>query len=385
MRLALLGNPDNIHVQRWARFLHGRGHEILVIADPHTRTKLDNIKTVQPRWNFCTNLLAFKLTPKPHGNSIFKPIHYRPLIRQFRPDVVHGFEAYYNGLATAWAGDYPKVLTPWGFDVHRDGLRGGLYTWIVKTSLRGADRISTNDESLPNFLAEHYGIDPARVAPFSWGVDLATFHPNYKPEADRWRAELNIPLDAPVIFSPRAFDPGWGAETIVESIPHVIQSVPNAVFVILASAGPHDFRERMMRRVRELGLDPAVRWIEKWLVPAEMAALFNLASAFVSIPQSDLLALTVIEGMACGCVPVLAPIRSYRKHARAGENSLILDNPNPHTLAAALVQVLAKHEFRQSASADCAARMRLHEDASKNMAQMEEVYAGAIEAHGLQT
>ena len=104
MRLALLANPDNVHVQRWAKFLAGRGHEILLIADPHTSTRIEGVETRLARWNLLTNVLAFKLTPRPHGNSLWKAVHYRPILRRFRPDVVHGFEAYYNGLATAWAG-----------------------------------------------------------------------------------------------------------------------------------------------------------------------------------------------------------------------------------------------------------------------------------------
>jgi glycosyltransferase involved in cell wall biosynthesis len=378
MRIAILGNPDNVHVQRWVRFLNGRGHEILVIADPHTNTRVEGVKTVTPKWNLATNILAFRLTPRPHGNSLWKFIHYRPLIRDFRPDVVHGFEAYYNGLATAWAGPYPRVLTPWGFDVHRDGLRGGLWTWIVKKALRGVDRISTNDDTMPNFLAERYGVNSGRVIPFSWGVDLSVFRPGLSAEAAALQQKLKIPSDAPVILSPRNFDPDWGAETVIESIPHLLATIPNAIFIILAATGPADFRSRMKSRAEEFGVANSIRWIEQWLSPPEMAALFNLARVFISVPKTDLMAMTIIEGMACGCVPILAPITTYRKHARDLENAVVLQEATPQALAAGLATALGNETLLTSASAACAARMREQEDEKINMAKVEVVYEEAI-------
>lgn len=380
MRLALLANPDNIHVQRWVKFLAGRGHELLLVADPHTRNRPKGIRVEIPTWNILTNVLAFRLTPAPHGNSLWKAIHYRPIIARFRPDVVHGFEAYYNGLATAWAGPYPKVLTPWGMDIHRDAVSGGLAAWMVRQALRGVDRITTNDDTLPDYLSKRFGIPAERVEPFSWGVDLKVFRSGLDGEGAVWRERLKIPNGAPVILSPRNLDPYWGAETVIESLPQILRDSPTTVAVILASAGEAGFREQLKERAKTLGVAGSIRWVEDWLQPEQMAALFNLAAAFVSIPKTDLLALTGLEGMASGCVPVVANLPAYARHIRPGVNAAVIDHVTPKALAEAVTMVLRDDQFRRSARDYNIELMRREEDASVNMAKIEKVYAGAIES-----
>ncbi|MBI3736170.1 glycosyltransferase family 4 protein [Candidatus Sumerlaeota bacterium] len=384
MRIALLANPDNLHSRRWIEFLRRRGHELLVIADPHTQTRPENVRIAVPRWNLATNILAFKLTPQPHGNSIWKYLHYRPILREFAPEIVHGFEAYYNGLATAWAGDYPKVLTPWGKDVQHDAFQGPLWRWIVRRSLEGVDVITTNDETMPEFLEMKFGVPRAKTNPFSWGVDLAIFNPGHASAAGEWRRKLDIPSDSPVVFSPRKFHPYWGAERVIAAIPEILTAHPAAVFVLLAPEDEHGFRAAMKRRLEAEGISRSVRWIEEWLAPEQMAELFNLSDLFISVPQTDLLAMTVLEGMACGSMPALSNLNSYRKHAAPemgdGRNAVVLEKNTPGALSRAVCTILADPARRREAAKFNIARMTELENAEINMAKIETVYRAAIEA-----
>lgn len=383
MKIALLANPDHLHVQRWTDFLHRRGHQILIVADPHARAELPGVETHRAEWKFLSNLLAFRLTPAPHGNSLWKCLHYRPIIQRFGPDVVHGFEAYYNGLATAWAGPYPKVLTPWGKDVHFDAFQGRLWHWIVRRAVRGVDCLTTNDETMPAYLAEVFGVPPERTIAFSWGVDLGVFNPGQASGAAEWRTRLDISESAPVIFSPRKFNPYWGSEAIIEAVPAVLAEIPEAIFVFMATEDRAGFRSAMQARAGELGVAPSVRWIEQWIRPDQMADLYNLAQAFVSIPHTDLLAMSVLEGMACGCLPILADHPAYGRHVRhetgCGPNALLLPEISPPALAEAIIKGLGDAPLRESAAKFNADRMKTLEDASVNMAKIEDVYAAAIE------
>jgi glycosyltransferase involved in cell wall biosynthesis len=142
----------------------------------------------------------------------------------------------------------------------------------------------------------------------------------------------------------------------------------------------------MQEKVRSHDWDRSVRWIDEWLPPGEVAALFNLADLYISIPRGDLLAMTVLEGMACGCFPVLADLSAYCKHApialgAAGDNAEIIAQPSPEKLAGAINRVLADAPRRAAAGQFNAARMRRDEDASRNMARIEDIYAAAIEGY----
>lgn len=382
MRIALLGNPDNLHVRRWVRFLASRGHELRLIVDPHTRARPNDCEVRVVEWSLLLNTLAFRLTPRPHGNALWKPWLYRPLIADFRPDVVHGFEAYYNGLATSAAGPFPRVLSPWGRDIFFDGRAGGLAGWMVRRALRDVERITCNDESIAPFLVETYGIPREKVVPFSWGIDLEVFSEVDARKAGRMREELGIEPEAPVILSPRKWGRLWGSDAIGAALPEVLKASPHAVAVLMAPA-----LENPEALGLKAGLESAcdsrrLRWLEPDQSSESMATLFSLADVFVSAPPADLLAQTVLEGMACGCFPVLSRLEAYAKHAVDRKTALLVDPADPAALAAALIEALQNNSLREEAARLNRDAMRRSEDASVNMLKMEEVYAQAIEIHG---
>ncbi len=382
MRIALLANPDNIHVRRWAEFLRNQGHDLLLIADPHTSGSIAGIQTQRPQWNLASNILAFKLTPRPHGNAIWKYLHYRPMLKFFRPDVVHAFEAYYSGLAMAWGGNFPKVLTPWGKDVHHDAFQGTIWNWIVRTSLRAANRITTNDPTMPEFLERRFNIPREKTSAFSWGVDLSVFRSGRSEGAAKWRKELGIPDSAPVILSPRKFHPYWGCERILEAWPKVVAACPEAHLIVLAPDDICGLIPDAKLKAVSAGRPVAnsIHWIERPISSDEMADLFNLARAFVSVPQDDLLAMTVLEGMACGCYPVLANLPAYAIHAPLdtsnGMNATMVSPADD--LSRAMIEASEDNPSLTAAKAFNRERMTRMEDSKINMAKIEDVYAQAI-------
>jgi glycosyltransferase involved in cell wall biosynthesis len=381
MRIALLGNPDSLHVQRWVRFLTDRGHELLLLVDPHTQHRPAGCDIHEVQWNLVLNVLAFKLTPGPHGNSLWKPRLYRPQIAAFRPDVVHGFEAYYNGWATAWAGPFPKVLSPWGRDVYTDGVGGGLGGWMVHQALKRVDRITCNDESIGPFLKKAYGIAPEKIAPFSWGIDLRVFSKADAAAVEEGRKALGIEPGDRVILSPRKWGHQWGADRIVRALPRVLAAVPRSVAVLLGPA-PANPEGPSLKRELEVACDPGrLRWVEPNQSPEAMAQLFSLAEVFVSAPPSDLLSLTILEGMACGCFPVLSELTAYAKHTADPRRAIRVDTSSPERLASALIEALENEALRENAALLNCQAMRREEDATINMQKMEGVYEEAIAAH----
>lgn len=381
MRITLLANPDKVHARRWIEFLAGRGHTLTLITDPFNMARPRECSAILiPRWNLFTNILAYRLTPKPYGNDLWKHLHYRPLVRASRPDVVHGLEAFNNGLATAWAGPYPRVLTPWGKDVHHDAFASRIGHFIISHAVRGVEMISTNDETMPQYLNEKFGVPRERVKAFTWGVDLDVFAAERREEAARWRQELAIPEGAPVILSPRNFDPYWGLDLLLEAAPAVLRERPEAVFVLLnGGAGNMPYMAESRRRVEAEGWAASARFVERVLAPGDLSGLYNLSAAFVSAPRTDLLAQTILEGMACGCLPVLADHAAYRKHARHGANALIMREYTAGALAGALLEALRNNELREAARREGPRIIATHENWKINALKMEEVYAEAIE------
>ncbi len=77
-----------------------------------------------------------------------------------------------------------------------------------------------------------------------------------------------------------------------------------------------------------------------------MAAFLNLAEVFVSVPRSDLLSISVLEGMACGCVPILADLLAYKSRVVHGENGFMVLPENHSELAECILRALNEPETR---------------------------------------
>ena len=112
MRLAFIGNPANILVQRWAAFFVRRGHAVFVLdgfgAPPSPQ--LDPRITLIRYDAWGSDRLP--LLPVLHARRTL-----RRIVREIRPDVLHGHSARRYGWQAGLAGFRPYVVTVWGSDV----------------------------------------------------------------------------------------------------------------------------------------------------------------------------------------------------------------------------------------------------------------------------
>ena len=57
-----------------------------------------------------------------------------------------------------------------------------------------------------------------------------------------------------------------------------------------------------------------------------MARLYNISDFFISLPDSDELSAAILEGMACGTIPVLSNLEAYAE-LEENTNSFFVKNP----------------------------------------------------------
>jgi len=78
--------------------------------------------------------------------------------------------------------------------------------------------------------------------------------------------------------------------------------------------------------------------------------LFLRADAFVSPSIHDGTPNSMLEAMACGCVPIAGDIESMREWITPGVNGLLVDSSQPQSLADAILSVLGNTTLRASAA-----------------------------------
>ena len=381
MKICYLAEINNVHSQRWIKYFAGLGHDILVLSDSVPQTQIPAVRIIRPEMNLPTKILAFKIHPKPYGYYSFKWIPYRREIRQFHPDIVHAMEALAYGLTLSLCGPYPKILTPWGNDIFHDPFHSRIARMHVRSGLKAATFVSTNHPTLDDYLSDTFGIPRDKVQCFSWGVDLKIFHPDQKAEAGRMRESLGIPAGAPVVISNRSLAEYWGAREIAGAIPLILKQAPDAHFLLIRGSGTKAFREETASFLERHGAGANVRIIDETVGPEKMAALLNLSDIFLSVPYTDLLSISVLEGLACGAIPVVSNLPAYRSRIVDGTNGFYVPIKDAGAIAEKTVYILKNLAMKEKIRERNWNMIRENDDWEQCAPRMAALYDKAMRVH----
>jgi glycosyltransferase involved in cell wall biosynthesis len=133
--------------------------------------------------------------------------------------------------------------------------------------------------------------------------------------------------------------------TFLHAAALVLQAKPDARFKCAALAGDRE----AARLIETLRIGRSVKLLPR-LTEVEMADLLRSAQVVVSPSVHDGTPNSLLEGMACGCVPVAGDLESIREWIVHGKNGLLTDPTNARSLADAILEALANKDLRLGAA-----------------------------------
>ncbi len=240
------------------------------------------------------------------------------LVREFKPDVVHGYMGTSNELALlAWMVCRARVV--WGIRgsqcnhaAYNDWVRRFTH-WSERKFSRFADCIIVNSEAgRTDYIRDGY--DGSRMKVICNGIDTARFSPD--PEAGlEVRREWGAPAGVPIIGLIARLDPMKGHSTFLRAAALLAARRPDVWFVCVGD-GPQAYCKRLVSLGEELGLQSRLMWH-----PArrDVGAVYNALTILTSSSTfGEGFSNVIGEAMACG-TPVVA--------TDVGDAALILDDP----------------------------------------------------------
>lgn len=289
----------------------------------------------------------------------------RDLVERVQPELVHAMRIPYEGMLAADAyaamqqAGVPLLVSVWGndFTLHAPATPGMRhYTeWTMKV----ADALHA-DCQRDLRLARKWGFQagkPALVTPGNGGIRTDIFFPPATP------------VQAPVVIHPRGFRAYVRNDTFFRAIPLVLKERPEARFLCATMAGEREALDWVAR----LGVEKSVD-----LLPPrphrEMAELFRQAQLVVSPSTHDGTPNSLLEGMACGCLPVAGDLDSIREWITPGKNGLLVDAGDPAALAGAILRGLNEPALRRQAAQENAAAITERAEYTRNMARVLDFY-----------
>jgi glycosyltransferase involved in cell wall biosynthesis len=284
----------------------------------------------------------------------------RAFIEEVKPDLVHAMRIPYEGMvaADAYTGA-PLIVSSWGNDFTLHGPSTPLMRHYTRWTMQVADGLHT-DCHRDVRLARQWGFRarrPSLVAPGNGGIRTDVFYPPEKV------------VEEPVILNPRGVRPYVRNDSFFKAIPLVLKKHPNAKFLCTSMAG----EAQTIQWTRELRIENAVELLP--LIPnKEMANIYRRAQILVSPSIHDGTPNTLLEGMACGCLPTAGDLESIREWITPDENGLLFDSNDARSIADTIILAIENKHLREKAAGLNQEIIAARAEYKSNMVRAQEFY-----------
>ena len=267
------------------------------------------------------------------------------LKRAGRLELIDAHFAYPDGYAAVRLGrwlDVPVTITLRGTESRHASDR--RLAPKVKDALMGATRIFAVADALKQ-VAVRLGVPADKIEVVGNGVDARRFVRVSQPEA---RAELGLPLDAPVLISVGGLVERKGFHRVIELLPRLRQRWPDLRYLIVGGASAEGNNRPMLEaQVAELKLQDCVRFLGS-LPPDELKHPLSAADVFVLSTGNEGWANVFLEAMACGLPVVTTDVGGNREVVNSAELGIVVPFADADALACALADALTRDWDRQA-------------------------------------
>jgi glycosyltransferase involved in cell wall biosynthesis len=383
MRLLFVADGRSPISRSWIEYWTARGDEVTLVStfacDPLPRLASLEVVPVafsgraaqagsgQPRganWQFALQLrndIRHWLGPLtiPHAAQ-----RLREIVERVQPELVHALRIPYEGMLAANAGlRVPFLVSVWGNDFTLHAPSTPLMREHTRWTMLAADALHADCERDIR-LGRAWGLDAAKptlVTPGNGGIHTDVFFPPASPAQE------------PVIFNPRGFRAYVRNDTFFQSIPLVLEKIPNAKFVCASMAG----QAEALSWLERLNVAQSVELLAP-MSRAQIAEVYRRAQVIVSPSIHDGTPNTLLEGMACGCFPIAGDLESIREWITDGVNGFLIDSASPSALADAILRAVKDKDLRAQAAGLNQKIIITRAEYARNMTKVEDCYQTVI-------
>jgi glycosyltransferase involved in cell wall biosynthesis len=220
------------------------------------------------------------------------------VVRQERPDILHGWMHTQNVVATMARVFCPKAKLFWcvrasNLETVLDRVES-FAVWMQARLSVFADCIIVNSVAgLEHAVSS--GIARKKMVFIPNGIDTNVFYPA-EAEGARVRAEWGITEGQKVVGKIARFDPIKNHALFLKAAARILAERPDVRFVCVGH-GEESYSKEMQELTRSLGIQDSVQWLD---ARRDMRAVYNALDIFCSTSSSEGFPNVIGEAMACG-------------------------------------------------------------------------------------
>ena len=215
------------------------------------------------------------------------------------------------------------------------------FSWAIRRIGSGVDHLtylgSYTQSQISRSLSKRAQNAMVKIAP---GIDTDHFAP--QESASQLRAELGL-TDKKVIVSVGRLVHRKGQDTLVEALPAILSSVPDA-HLIFVGEGP--YKDYLVKRASELKVTQAITFIGR-IQYAQLPRYICVGDIFAMPSRSRLAGLEVeglgivyLEASACGLAVIGGKSGGAPDAVLEGETGFAVDGTSPQEVASAAIKLL---------------------------------------------
>ncbi|MFZ9848365.1 MAG: glycosyltransferase family 4 protein [Flavobacteriales bacterium] len=261
------------------------------------------------------------------SNHFSTPKKIKEITLRFKPDVVHVHQlnvySYYTVRALKKI-KIPLLLTAWGSDVLLLPHSNRLMKKMVQYNIKHADALTADAQ----FVAEEI---KSLVPSNTKNILVANFGIGIEPQ---------IQEKENIIYSNRLHKSLYRIDKVIDAFAKFSSTSAGKNWKLVV-AGSGENTAELITLKDKLQLGDKVQFVG-WVNKEVNASWYAKAKIFVSIPESDATAISLLEAMACSCLPVLSDLPANKEWINDGENGLIVKNIDEDFFSRALQADLAK-------------------------------------------
>jgi glycosyltransferase involved in cell wall biosynthesis len=254
-----------------------------------------------------------------------------PIVRIPRSVVMH--------MKTMHAFTTPEALTPWARTYRQ---------LSYPRSVRVADTVILNSESLRSEVQQHLEVDPGKLKVIYEAIDHAVFKPGDAGAARQRIASYGV--TKPFVLFVSSLWPYKNCEGLLRAWVLARRELGDRQLVIVGGSGggggaAPKYGAQLRAYAAELGIASDVVWVGA--VPLEETVPFyQAADVFVYPSFNETFGLPILEAMACGCPVVTSDTTSMPE--TAGGAAVLSDPRDPASIAQGILEAAgAGRDYRR--------------------------------------
>lgn len=365
MKICFVGDAGSVHMQRWVTYFANKGHEVCLIS-PRPWSG-DVPKNIDLRVLKMINGVRFVNIP-------LTVIQIARILKKLSPDILHAHHVTSSGFWSALCGFHPYVLTAWGSDIVIQPKKSRLVKWKAMFALKTADMITCDADHMVDRMVE-LGSTREKIKVIYFGVDTKKFNACHLDK--NFREKLDIAKDSPVVISLRSLNPIYDLESLIKAVPHVLDHVPEAKFVIVGNGEQREYLEDL---ANTLGISGSVKFIGA-ISSNEMPIYLASSDVYVSTSLSDAgLAASTAEAMASQLPTVITDFGDNGLWVKEGRGGYLVPLRSPEIVAERIVCLLNDKDMRKEFGRFNREVIEQRNDYYREMDKVEQSYMSLV--HG---